>query len=233
MKLIGVLLGVVAIRGSQEEYIPKMAPVPQDIVELVRQTYQFAVFPQFLPGQVMPHSYTFNNGRFAVNNQTFGIPQLLMVPEGDIAFALSTDQAGLVLDHLFRLLDDTFGYRLMSSNKVISYVSNVVVEFDKSLSEYMASIEKMEKVINTFRPQPTAQPFRIKRFAFGASANPPVLDPLITVENADFLLERRLGHRFEENRYFSSAPMQTNDHIRALEEIEAIARGDAIPPSVP
>jgi hypothetical protein len=47
------------------------------------------------------------------------------------------------------------------------------------------------------------------------------------MQQADFLIERRVGSPYEANRYFCSAPMHTNDHTRVLEEIEAVARDEA------
>jgi hypothetical protein len=38
---------------------------------------------------------------------------------------------------------------------------------------------------------------------------------------ASFVLQRRSGTPFSENKYFSEAPMHTDEHIKALEEFEA------------
>jgi hypothetical protein len=38
-----------------------------------------------------------------------------------------------------------------------------------------------------------------------------------------FIIERRAGVDFEHERYFSSAPMTTANHIQTLEEIERVA----------
>jgi len=40
------------------------------------------------------------------------------------------------------------------------------------------------------------------------------------IERSDFLLERRAGASYQQNRYYSGAPMKTADHIRLLEIIE-------------
>ena len=40
-----------------------------------------------------------------------------------------------------------------------------------------------------------------------------------------FSLERRGGISFVQERYFSTAPMTTADHIETLEEIERVAAG--------
>jgi hypothetical protein len=148
-----------------------------------------------------------------------------MTVDGDIAIATRTEQANLFLDDLMRVLDENLGYRLRSGKVTKSFLSNVVVEFDKSLEEYFEAISKMVAVINDARPG--RSPFNIKRLGFGEmDISPLQTDPLVTVERADFVIERRVGHPFEENRYFCTAPMTTEDHVRVLERIEAIAHGE-------
>jgi hypothetical protein len=59
-------------------------------------------------------------------------------------------------------------------------------------------------------------------FGSGDVINPQMqLQPNIDqIERSDFLLERRAGASYQQNRYYSGAPMKTADHIRLLEIIE-------------
>jgi hypothetical protein len=226
MKLIGILQGAAAARESQEEYMPERIPPFQDVVDLIRSTYQFVQFPVVAPGGPPPTAYAFTAGRFTMGSgDVFSITQILMTTDGDIVTAGSTDQAELVLEHLLKLLKDHFGYRFDLSAMPKKYLSNVVVEFDDNLVKYFVKIGKIEQLINDVSK--INKPFKIKRLAFGTEvlATPPA-DPLVMIETADFLIERRVGRSLEENRYFCSAPMRTSDHIRALEQIEAIMRSE-------
>jgi hypothetical protein len=224
MKVIGPLQGIAAYREAQEEYQPENGSLPRDLIELVRITYEFQVFPQLQLGMPPPAPLDFAMGQFSANDTRFVINRLIMTGDGDIAFAVRTEQADLFLDDLMRLLDENLGYRLRTGKIAKSFVSNVVVEFDQGLEEYFGSLSNMMTIINDARPG--HPPFNIKRLAFGeADTSPPPTDPLVIIERADFVIERRVGRPFGENRYFCTAPMTTDDHIRTLERIEAIARG--------
>lgn len=223
MKLIEPLNGFAAFRESLEEYQPKNGSLPQDIVELVRATYEFQVFPLLTPGHPPPAIFNFGVGKLIENGEWFTINQLVMTQDGDIAATISTDQADRVLDDLMRVLDDNLGFRLRTAKKIKRYASNVVVEFDEGIEKYISKLSRMADVINELRPGMPR--FNIKRIVFGEREPAITNDPLGAVEQTDFLIERRANRQYEENRYFCSAPMSTSDHIRALEQIEAIARG--------
>jgi hypothetical protein len=223
MKLIGHLYGIVAARASIEEYQPPQGSVPSDVIELVRSTYQFQAFPVLSPGVQLQPPFQFVGGQFAGTDSPFAIQSLIMMPEGDIVSALTTDQADIVLSDLMRLLDENLGYRLRGSRYVKSYASNLVVEFDDGLENYINVLSEIAGEINAERPGKT--PYNIKRLAFGM---PDILnqapDMLVMVENIEFLIERRANRPFEENRYYCSAPLPTERHIAVLERIDTIAR---------
>jgi len=225
MKLVGHLHGIAAFREAMEEYQPERGSIPSDLIELVRSNYDFQIFPILASGAQLPAILAFQAGRFASNGQSFAINQLAMSADGDIAATVTTDQADLVLDDLMRLLDENLGYRLRAARKAKHYVSTLVVQFDRRLEEYVGVLGKMAQTINNMRPGMT--PFDLRRLSFGLKDIVQSTDPLVTVENAEFLIERRTGSPPEENRYFCSAPMKTADHILALKRIEAIARGEA------
>ena len=224
MKLIGILHGIAAYREAQEEYSPPNGVDPRDQIELVKTAYQFQVFPTLMPGSPPPHPLNFISGKYSSGENIFNINQIMMVLEGDIVMAPDTDKADLVLENLISILDENLGYRLKTANKTKSYVSNVVVEFDKGLEEHLHVIARMEEEINASRPGKPS--FKIKRIGFGGENSAPLTDPLLAVEATEFLIERRASRPFSDNRYFSSAPLRTADHIQALERIEAIFRGD-------
>jgi hypothetical protein len=229
MKVIGRAGGISALREAQEEYIPERPPPAQDIINFVTATYQFVSFPILAPGVPLQGPWVFAGGRFTDGDQTFAISQLVMLPEGDIVATTSTDDSDLVLEHLMALIDDNFGYRLRSASKKRSYMSTIVVEFERSVSDCIDAISKIEGVINRGRSSPL--PF--KSIAFGRDASTLAQENLLLrIESADFIIERRVAQEPKkqfDNRYFCNAPMTTDDHIKALKQIEAILREGSIP----
>jgi hypothetical protein len=224
MRLIGRAGGIVACRETPEEYIPDRPAPLQDLVNLVRATYQFANFPTFQPGMSPIGPFSFGAGRFVHGDSVFAINQLMMLPEGDIVATASTDDAELVLDHLMSLLDENLGFRLKQASAKRSYLSTVVVEFDNAFSIYIEKIGKMERAINDLLSESERH---LKMLSFGREDLAVGGDQIALIENADFTIDRRAGQPFLSNRFFCVAPMRTNDHLRALEQIEAITRGDA------
>jgi hypothetical protein len=226
MKLVGILHAFAGFREAPEEYTPASVPHPHDVVNVVRAAYQFTGFPILTPGQTPPNTYQFTAGRFSDGERTFGITQLIMSTEGDAVLTLSTDDSDIVLENLVDLLDSNFGYRLRQSNLKKRYLSNLVVQFDEGLEVYMAKLGEMEREINK-HDFLGRDKLRFKQIAFGdrIEAQRVHTDPILLMEAADFIIERRAGYKFDENRFYCSAPLPTLKHIETLERLEAIARG--------
>jgi hypothetical protein len=146
-----------------------------------------------------------------------------MVGHGDIVFAANTEIADKILDDLITQLDSVFGFRYSATAQHRLYQSNVTVEFEVDLAEKIAGLKKLEIFINSEIPR-LDLPFRIKRLGFGGGDVPnpqlQVLPSLEALERADFLVEGRSGAPYESNRYFSSAPMRTAEHVKLLERLE-------------
>jgi hypothetical protein len=225
MKLIGYLQGFAAMREKVEEYLPERGVVQRELVELVRTRYEFQAFPQLGPGVLPQPTLLFAGGKFPGDGDSFGIYQLAMKDDGDVVVATTTEQADQVLSDLVNLLDVNLGYRLGTAHNKTSYVSNMVVEFDKDFEYYIVSLSKMASAINDLR---VGMPiFSVKRISFGEGGITETNDPLAAVERGDFLIERRTGTAYDANRYFCSAPLPTAEHLRLLERLEAIMLGDA------
>jgi hypothetical protein len=225
MKIIGSLQGHVAYKEAREEYQPLHGATYNDIINAVVQRYGFQSFPRILPGMPISPIMTFASGKYNHEGMSFAIAQLIMTEGGDVVLANSTEAAEIVLDDLIKTLDERLGFRLQQAHKEKLIVSNVVVEFDRGLEDYIRKLEQIVELIGA--PLKDKPPFRLKRLSFGVGDVVqflPAPDPMPAMEGADFVLERRQGAKYEQNRYFSSAPMHTTDHLKVLERMEEIAR---------
>jgi hypothetical protein len=225
MRLIGTLQGYAAFRDALEEYLPERGIIQSEIIALIAERYSFQGFPRFPPGTPPQPVLNYVGGQFTNAEQSFAIVQLAMYQGGDVVVATTTDQAEMVLDDLIMLLDEKLGFRLGASNMKKHLLSQLVVEFDAGLETYIDKLSNMAATINRVQ-QEGKPPVNLKRIAFGSGDVEQPTDPLLAVANSDFLIERRQGASYETNRYFCTAPMSTTDHIRILERIEAIARGE-------
>ncbi len=219
MKFIGALYGITAFRESVEEYAPDAWPSFQETVDLVRKTYNFVSCPVVAPGAPLPPVQVYSGGKFENDGHSFAITQLVMATDGDIAVAGNTNHAEIFLDHLVNLLNKEFGYKIQTENLAKSYRSDLVVEFEKSLEEANPIISKIQSIVQIYGTK-RRNPRYLTRINFAENIGVTVASAVDGVENTEFLIERRAGHPMEANRYYSSAPMKTEDHILALEEIE-------------
>ena len=98
------------------------------------------------------------------------------------------------------------------------YTSALAIEFDERFVERARVFETMLKVMSEAKPQ-AARAYRLKRLAFGTAHDGQVLQPPLVEQfaSSDFSLERRVTVPFEKNIFFSSAPLETDDHARYLE----------------
>jgi len=212
-----------AYRVVLEEYNSERPPPIQDVINLIRATYQFVSFPILGPSLPAADPFTFAGGRFSDGSATFGIGQLILLTDGDIVATASTSDSDLVLEHLISLMDENFGYRLRTAHKIKSYHSTIVAEFDQSLGRYIEKLARIEELLKPFRGQDDPYRLQFKSLTFGGDTSPAGVDLLVQIERADFTIERRAG-QMNPNRYFCTAPMTTEDHIHILRQIEEIAR---------
>jgi hypothetical protein len=228
MKFILSTAGSAAIKVFVDDVVPRGGVRTHDLIEFVKNEYQFAVSPTIPPG-VAPFLVTMHmhqSGVFVDTSTpiptTIPIIQLLVVPNGEIVTAGSTHAADSVLNNLTARLDEALGFRFSSTERrSMYYHSVVVVQFEPGISEKLEAFRRIENVLNLRIARPNA-PFEIKRLAFGHGDPTPIFTPtsLEAIENADFTIERRIGEPYSENRYSSSAPVRTEEHIQILEEIE-------------
>jgi len=219
MKLIASVQGTVAVRVSNDEVIPERGLLQRDLVQFVGNCYNFLVRPNIALGMTQP--LVFQQGKFIKDEgDEYPISQLTVFGDGDAITARSTEISDFILDDFLRKLDEGLGYRFEKSSQMRLYVSNVAVEFGAGLEEYIQALHMIEDILNNEIPRDDV-PFKTKRLAFGyGDATQPALPSLDEFKNADFLIERRAGEPYSKNRYFSSAPLRTADHVRVLEQIE-------------
>ena len=67
-----------------------------------------------------------------------------------------------------------------------------------------------------FWPNPSLA-FDVTGISFGA-------DPISKAQHPPFKLERDIQAPFEHNRYFSSAPLPTDEHLTLLEQLESLLK---------
>lgn len=220
--------GTASLRVSADDVVPPRGLLHRDMLQFVGDLYGFGDRPVILPNTPpeMLQISTFQQGRYVANDgNIYPVLQLLVFPNGDAVTAQDTNAADLILDHYTSQLDSMLGYRYNSASQIRYYLSNVVVEFEIDIGEKMSIIKTISDLIRKEIPL-DHQSFDLKSLKFG---NGDVTQIMFTSPDAvlksDFTIERRSGELYSSNRYFCSAPMKTDDHIRVLRNIESVIRG--------
>jgi hypothetical protein len=221
MKLIASIQGIAILHVSPDDVIPTRGLLIRDLLRVVGDTYKFSVKPEIPPG-IPPNSipaYVFQSGVLETEKEKFPISQLIIASHGGAIVANTTDAADKVLDDYISCMDTTLCYRFASAKMRRTYYSNVVAQFDNGIEEIISAIGKIEAILN--RTMTRTSRFKIKRLAFGYGD--PIQPSVTTIEsfdNFDFVIERRAGESYPENRYFCGGPTRTDDLIELLELIE-------------
>jgi len=162
----------------------------------------------------------FQNGEFEADGNRIGILQLQIFLNGIVVVSQSTDMSDLIIGDVTKLLDSKFGFRFGQAEGQKAHISNLVVQFDKAVEDAIPQLKKIQQIFfDASQPEDNGKkPLTVKNLAFGGQ-NQPVINPL-QANLMDFSIERRSGAPFSSNRYFSGAPLETDHHIRVLEEIE-------------
>lgn len=125
--------------------------------------------------------------------------------EGDLfaqdLLASAAREFGLAYD------DDTIRKRL--------YLSELIVRSDFSLDAINPRLAAFAARVGDALPEGLRTQFRIAGISFWSEPNDAGIHRVFT-------LERQLGKTFSEHRYYSQAPLPTNEHLRLLEELEQV-----------
>jgi hypothetical protein len=221
MKVILPVQSTVALHVSPDEVVPEKGLFLRDLIDLVASAYSFAIKPPVPASLAMygGQNLFFQSGVMVSGNERWPIAQLANVPNGEMVTASTTAIAEKVLEDYMARLDASLGYRFAESqSKRRSYQSNLIVEFGHDLEDKIEIFKKIEAFVAREIPS-TPAPFKFKRLSFGVGELIQALT-LENIEKSDFVIERRYSGPSSSNRYFCSAPVSTDEHIRIMRAFE-------------
>jgi hypothetical protein len=182
--------------------------------------YGFAVFPptNLPPEEVAKNGVKFQTGFFAFEGKRASITELAVFNDGIVVNASSSESASAFIEDLMDFVRANFRFRNFTSKVRKIIVSQVVVEFDTKLAALLPAFEKIGALVSKEMSQLYETSLALD---FGR------IDLIVDKDRADlnhiapkFLIERRAGVSFSQERYYCSASMHTASHLRILEQIE-------------
>jgi hypothetical protein len=205
-----------------EEFAPSSGPNPPSIVNAIAERYKFTQKPDITTREDMDKKgLVFGIGQFTVNGTTAMVNDFAVYNDGIVAICRTTELGEAFLNDVFRWVVDEFGFRKVNNNRRL-YNSTVVVEFEQSPARLVAGYEHLIEFINARAKTVMSKPAKLQfsRLDFEMDKHE-LADGQVAVPK--FILERRGGIDFSQERYFSAATMRTGDHIAVLTEIERLA----------
>lgn len=128
----------------------------------------------------------------------------------------STRDADLFLEDFLTWISSEFG--LLSHHEIVQrkiYASELYITTERSLSLLNPKLEKLNQFISSKARGFNDVRMEVSSIGFWA-------DQIAPTKPVNFRLERAEGIAFSENRYYSLAPLETEDHLAVLEEIDSL-----------
>ena len=189
--------------GLRERYKFQIMPTPVQLHEFV--TKREAV-------QLSMGAFDWSGGAAAI--------ALTYYSDGLMVETRAGTQAGdEYLSDLLGWLKATYGMTdasLLPIRKI--YASEMYVSMAKNLTMIHPKLKGFAENFGSkvFWPNPSLA-FDVTGISFGA-------DPISKAQHPPFKLERDIQAPFEHNRYFSSAPLPTDEHLTLLEQLESLLK---------
>lgn len=222
------LLSIVRARAvwlvDFQDLNPSGKDLQEELVKWVRDSYSFRISPAPEDaGKPAPNGLVFTGGRFQKPGGAVGV-DLTVFSDGLVADTRSSTRdadefLGALLESARSEFDLTY-YRNLVTRK--DYWSEVHVRSDAKLGMINVRLQEFARQVAASVPD--------KSLEFDLSAIGLWTNPGRGGKALAFRFERQESRDFADSRYYSSAPVHTDDHLRLLNELESILV--AVPSSI-
>jgi len=223
MKLLSIALARSVWVGQMNDFNPKGRNVPSLIVPFLLDTYKFKKYP--LPTDDLSDAtkgIVFEFGEFRNSDGDLLSIKLTLFNFGVMAETTSsTPDSDFFLEALLTKLHENF--RIPHYNNVIrnrDYLSQLYVSTENKLEIINPKLKTISEYLekDVFAYNKKVPSYQLSSMSYWA-------DPVNAITPLNFVFERQEKIPFSENRYFSSAPLQTDQHLELLDKFEAILSG--------
>lgn len=216
MKIISTEVGRVTQSFVPDEIRPVNGLNMPEFVRLIQERYGFAKVPTI--SEIVDLGAKFTTGRL-LGARTVNIAELIVFRDGIIVTTFNTDDAEFVMNDLISWSEKTFDARSAITIKPRIYLSNIVVEFEKSIDPALKIFDGFKQELQRSINDTYGTNLAVGNYRIDFSAPP---KPLSEVGRPFFLIERRDDYPFEANRFYSSAALRTDAHVGLLRRLEEV-----------
>jgi hypothetical protein len=219
MKLKSVITARAIWLFDIQDLNPKGKSIFPDLFEWLKEQYHFGKFPKAIDDRDQHGGWAFSDGDFQVKEEIFIAADLAIYSDGLVATThSSTSDTEAFMENVLESACKDFS--LVFDPQMVRrkmYLSEINVTAEGSLSVINPALSEFARQISSALSLDGAQEFQPVGISFGSDQTiTPISKQLFT----GFSLERKIGAPFSENRYWSKAPLPTDQHLSLLEEFE-------------
>ena len=186
-------------------------------IAAIEETFAFQIVPTDIV-QSSSAGLEFFHGSF----DDVGIDKLTVFPDGLLVQSgASTGLIQAFMDRFMRWMEEEFELQFVETHERHSlFESNIVFTSDRDPTAMGDRVVRLIELIESKVNETSKLDCRYTTYGFRLHTDTNVIPGLKPIP---FTVERRLGSDFSQNRYFSTAPLRSPDHIEILEHLESIS----------
>ena len=197
---------------------PKGKSLFPEVLEWLKDTYNFKVTPETAEAIEGKEGLQFKKGEYQAREEVFVDVELTIFNDGIVAkSSSSTEDTDKFLDNVISSLTAEFSLTFDSSMiRRKLYLSELNIKLEQPLPNLNAKLTAFSSTLT--KASGSANPFELGGISFWSDVTHAVY------KTPPFTIERRMNAPFNENRFYTKAPVSTEQHIAMLKELEQILK---------
>jgi hypothetical protein len=223
MKVIGIEYGRVSLLVDLVDLGTRTGVYLPEATSFVQNRYAFVHVPSVPQASQNQQIYRFEQGRIMKGQKQYSISSFEIHPHGLVVQGTDTDAAEHFLEDFFRFGAEHLAMKNPERAPAKVFLSAIVIEFGADTNKLLTKWRELSKLLSTQieKQYNVKEPVQISRLAM--QPDPQNIPPRLSVLLNEFIIERRIYEPYNHQRYFSAAPLRTDDHIALLQKFEEIA----------
>lgn len=224
MKEIAYDLGRVVLVMQPDEILPFRSFYAPEAFAAIAKRYSFQSTPDLsVPlERIQKDGLRFRVGRVPSRDgkESATVTDFIVFSDGFVVDSSNTDEAEIFLADLMKWGKEALGLRDFQRPPRQVYLSQVTVEFESSANKIIHKFDDIATLftsllMKTYRMNALVEVQGV-RFDYDRLA-------ASTLYNlVQFVIERKVGHKYEDGCFWCQAPLRTTDHLHALRTLEKL-----------
>jgi hypothetical protein len=223
MKVIGIEYGRVSLLVDLLDLGTRTGVYLPEAAMLLQSRYAFVHAPSVPLQAQAQQMYRFEQGRITTDKKQYSISAFEIHPHGLVVQGTDTDAAEAFFDDFFAFGMEHLHLKNPEREPTKIFLSAMVIEFGSDTNKFLAKWKEITKEFSgqLERTYDIREPAQLSRLSL--QPDPQALTPRLAALVNEFTIERRIYEPYGHQRYFTTAPLRTDDHIALLQKLEHIA----------